>query len=167
MRWRLPSLALVLLALTSTWACGPTPDLKTLKLIPTVTGYYDDGPKNGRNHIVPSMTFQLKNEGALPLTNVDLTFAFWAAGDDGELDTKQIRGIANTALEVGATSEAITVRSDVGFSGEQARAEFFVNAAFRDFTIRVFAQRNGRTVKLGEVPVDRRLIPAGRSGNLP
>ena len=167
MRWRLPSLALALLALTSTWGCGPAPDLKAIKLIPTVTGYYDDGPKNGQNHLVPSMTFQLKNEGTLPLTNVDLVFAFWPVGADGEKDSKQIRGIGNTALEAGATSESITVRSDVGFAGPQARAEFFVNREFVDFTIRVFAQRNGRTVKLGEVPVDRRLIPAGRTGNIP
>lgn len=167
MRWRLPSLVLVLLALTSAWACGPAPDLRTITLVPTITGYYDDGPKDGKNHLVPSITFQLKNDGTVPLTNVDLVFAFWPVGADGEKDSKQIRGIANTALEPGATSESITVRSDVGFGSQYPRAEFFGRPEFVDFTIRVFAQRNGRTVKLGEVPVDRRLIPAGRSGTHP
>jgi len=47
----------------------------------------------------------------LPITNVDLVVAFWQKGDDGELDSKQIRGIESTALEPGATTETITVRS--------------------------------------------------------
>lgn len=164
MRRRLPGLALVVVGLVTTWACGPTPDLKTIKLVPTMTGYYDNGPlpTTGENQLVPSVTFQLKNEGTLPLTNVDLALAFWPDGKDGELDSKQIRAIKDEPLAPGATSESITVRADVGFASHYPRAEFFGRPEFVDFTIRVFAQRNGRTVKLGEVRVERRLIPAAR-----
>ena len=161
---RLLGLTLVASGLVITWACGPTPDLKTIKLQPMMTGYYDNGPKpsTGENQLVPSVTFQLKNEGTLPLTNVDLVLAFWPDGRDGELDSKQIRAIKDQPLPPGATSESITVHSDVGFASFHPRAEFFGRPEFVDFTIRVFAQRNGRTVKLGEVPVERRLIPAAR-----
>lgn len=164
MRRRLPGLALVVVGLMITWACGPAPDLNTIKLVPTMTGYYDNGPKptTGENQLVPSVTFQLKNDGTVPLTNVDLVLAFWPVGADGEKDSKQIRAIKGQALEPGATGEPITVRSDVGFASHYPRAEFFGRPEFLDFTIRVFAQRNGRTVKLGEVPVERRLIPAAR-----
>ena len=164
MRRRLLSLPLVAFGLVITWACGPTPDLTTIKLVPTMTGYYDNGPmpSTGENHLLPSVTFQLKNEGTLPLTNVDLVLAFWPNGADGEKDSKQIRAIKDQPLEPGATGEPITVRSDVGFRSLYPRAEFFGRPEFVDFTIRVFAQRNGRTVKLGEVPVERRLIPAAR-----
>src|SRR6187402_2984549 len=111
MRRRWPVILLGSLWLIVSAACGPQPNLATdLKLTPTISGYYDDGITPAKmNRILPSITFELKNVGTLPITNVDLVATFWENGADGELDSKQIRGIEKTPLEPGATSETITV----------------------------------------------------------
>jgi hypothetical protein len=151
-------------------ACSSGPDLKTaLKLVPGLTGYYDDGPMaDGQNRLVPSITFQLQNTSDQPITHVDLAIAFWRVNEDFEQDSKEIRALGGTALEPGATGEAFTVRSSVGYYSVQARAEFFTNSHFVDFKVRFFAKKRGRTFPLGEVMVERRLIPnAGKAGSRP
>jgi hypothetical protein len=170
MRWRPAAPVLAGLSLVATWGCGPEPDLQSLKLISQLSGYYDDGPvlegpEKGQNRLLPTVTFQLKNEGALPITYVDLTLAYWRVTDDGDA---LVQGIGATPLAPGATSESITVRSSVGYTSPHARAEFFTHSAFIDFKVKVFARRAGRNASLGELAVERRLLPATpRSGLRP
>lgn len=169
MRRRSPVLLLATFWLTASAGCGPQPDLATdLKLTPTLSGYYDDGLKDGFNRILPSITFTLKNEGKLPITNVDLVAAYWEKGADGESDSKQIRGITGAGLEPGATSEPITVRSTIGYTHEGPRADMFTNSYFKGFIVKVFAKRAGKTTRLGEFPIEARLLPAvSTSGSRP
>ena len=163
MRRRSPVLLCASLWLIAGWGCGPQPNLATdLKFQPTLTGYADEGIVNGLNKIVPSITFQLKNEGHLPITNVDLTVSFWQVGADGETDSKVIRGIGNDALVPGATSETITVKASVGYTHEGPRVDMFTNSLFKGFIVKVFAKRAGKTTRLGEFPVEARLLPAAR-----
>ena len=166
MRRRLPVVLLACLWLIAGSACGPEPDLTQLELVPGISGYYDDGivqsgPEQGQNRLLPSVTFQLKNEGTLPVTYVDLVVAYWrVAVDDGEKESKVIQGIGGTPLGPGETADSITVRSSVGYTSPAARAEFFLHSEFIDFKVKVFAKRGGRTVSLGELAVERRLLPA-------
>ncbi len=162
MRRRSPGLLFASLWLIATAGCGPQPNLATdLKFVPTISGYYDDGITPDRmNRILPSITFQLKNEGKLPITNVDLVVAYWQAGADGETDSKQIRGIGSAALEPGATSETLTVRATVGYTHAGPRVDMFTNHDFKGFIVKVFAKRSGKTTKLGEFPIEARLLPA-------
>jgi hypothetical protein len=162
MRRRWPVVLLGSLWLIASAACGPQPDLATdLKLSPTISGYYDDGITPAKlNRILPSITFQLRNEGKLPITNVDLIVAFWQNGADGEQDSKQIRGIGSAALGPGATSETITVRSSVGYTYDGPRADMFTNSLFKGFVVKIFAKRSGKTTRLGEYPIEARLLPA-------
>lgn len=157
---------LAALWLVSSWGCGPQPNLATdLTLVPTVSGYYDDGVQpDKQNRLLPSLTFELRNVGSLPINNVDLVVAFWEVGADGENDSKQIRGIRGSALEPGKSSEAITVRASVGYKYPGPRAEFFVNQRWKGFIVKVFAKLGGKTTKLGEFPIETRLLPAARSG---
>jgi hypothetical protein len=157
---------LVSFALAGLSACGPEPNLATdLKLNPTMSGYHDDGiTPDKQNRLLPSLTFELVNQGTLPISNVDLVVAFWQVGDDGELDSKQIRGISSAALEPGKSSDPITVRSSVGYTSPAPRAEFFTHSLYKGFIVKVFAKRRGKTTRLGEFPIDARLLPAARSG---
>jgi hypothetical protein len=162
--------ALVCLGLVAGAACGKYPDLATsLKVVNTLTGYYDDGPApDGQNRLLPSVTFQLKNETTEPLSEIDLAVAYWEVGADGEKDSKQIRGIAGTPLGPGQTGEPITVRSSVGYTYPGPRAEIFTNSQFKGFIVKFFAKYRGRTTRLGELPVESRLLPAaGRDGKRP
>jgi hypothetical protein len=125
MRWRSPVLLFACAWLVAGAACGPQPDLKAVKLIPGISGYHDDGivqegRDKGQNRLLPSVTFQIKNEGTLPVDYLDVTVAFWRVTDDGEKDSKLIQA-------------------------------------------KVFARRAGTNVTLGELPVDRRVLPAARN----
>ena len=163
-------------ALASLWliaagACGPTPDLTAVKLIPQMTGYVDggftaEGVYAGQPRILPSVTFVLKNEGTLPIEYVDLTVAFWRVSDDGELDSKFIKAMGAQPLAPGATSDSLTVQADVGYSSPTSRAEFFFNSNFVDFKVKVFARRAGNNASLGEIPLERRLLPTVRKTGL-
>lgn len=163
---RSPVLVAVCFWLVAGSACEPAVDLATgLKFIPTLTGYYDNGLNAAKqNQYLPSITFQLKNEADMPLANVDMSVAFWEVGADGELDSKYIRGIGSTALAPGATTEAITVRSTVGYSSPYFGAQIFSHSLFKGMVVKVFAKRRGKTTKLGELPIEQRVLPSVPSG---
>jgi hypothetical protein len=141
-------------------ACGPRIDLNSLAVTDTLTGFYDNGVKDGKNHLVPRISFRLQNNGDVPATHVQLTVAFWKDGDDGELDSREVLGIGGEAIPPGASSpNPIVVRSEVGYTLEGPRADLFSHTLFRDFSVRILAKRDGKIIRIGEVKVDRRLIP--------
>jgi hypothetical protein len=163
--------ALAGLWLIAAGACSPQPDLKGVKLIPQMTGYVDggfvaEGSYAGQARLLPSVTFVLKNEGTLPIEYVDLTVAFWRVNDDGEKDSKFIKAIGAEPLAPGASTDTLTVQSDFGYTSPTGRAEFFYNSSFVDFKVKVFARRSGTNASLGEIPVERRLLPTVRKTGL-
>ena len=132
---------------------------QALEVTDIISGYYDNGIKDGFNHMVPMITFRLKNKTDQPLNSVQLTVAFWATGKDGELDSRQVVGIGGTAVQPGQSSESITVRSSVGCTRAQPRADLFTHPEFVDWTVKMFARRSGRIYSIGEFKVDHRFIP--------
>jgi hypothetical protein len=154
--WRM---LVVGLALVSSASCGQRVDLSALTITDTFTGWYDNGIKDGKNHLVPSLSFRLQNNGQAPASYVQLTISFWLKGDDGEYDGREVTGIGETPIQPGGMSEPILVRATHGYTLEQPRAELFSHSQFRDVTARVIAKRDGRLVRIGEVAIDRRLIP--------
>ena len=168
MRSRLYSALLLGLVIAAGPACGPAVDLTKLEVAEILSGYYDfgvvtEGPHKGENKLVPSVSFKLKNNGAVPVDHVALTVSFWQAGADGENDSKEISGIGATQVPPGGTSEALLVRSSVGYTTPAARSELFNHSQFKDFVVKFFAKRSGKIVPIGEYPVDRRLIPQSTS----
>jgi hypothetical protein len=161
MRRLLPFLTAAVVWMGAGAACAPSVDLKTaIKPAETLSGWYDDGvTPDGLNRLLPSITFRLKNESDRPLSNVDVMVAFWVIDGDGEKDSKQIVGIGSTALAPGAMTEPITVRSSVGYTLAQPRAELFTHSMFKDFVAKLFAKRGGNLVAIGDVAIDRRLLP--------
>jgi hypothetical protein len=162
------------LALSATLiGCGGSVDLTTaVKVVDVLTGYHDDGvikdgPQAGWSHILPSITFKLKNESTGPISGVHLMVSFWADGRDGELDSRELQGIGNDPLAPGASTEPITLRSTVGFNLEAPRTELFNQSGFVDWTAKLFAKRGGRIVPIGAFKIDRRLLPRERVSNRP
>jgi hypothetical protein len=148
------------LLLVGSVGCGPGVDLATdLTVSDVLTGWYDNGVKDGKNHLVPSISFRLQNAGAAPISGVQLTVAYWREGADGEFDSVLVRGIGDEALEPGASTEPILVRSRFGYTLEGARADFFLHSQFQDATARLFAKRGGRIVPIGQYVIERRIIP--------
>lgn len=85
--------------------------------------------------------------------------SFWAAGDDGERDSSQVRGVGDEALEPNAETDAITVRASVGFTLTGPKPTLFQHSDYRDFTAKLFARRGGRITPIGEFVLDQRIIP--------
>ena len=143
-------------------ACGPEPDLATaLKAVPGITGYRQSGvDAMGQHRLLPSITFQLKNDGDVPITYVDINLSFWREGDPTEKDSKLIKGITSTALAPGSTSESITVDASIGYTSPVGNEQAFTSTEYKPFIVKLFAKRRGRTTLLGEYPVDQRVLPA-------
>jgi hypothetical protein len=162
-----PPRALILLLLLSgagAAACNTVDLSKALQVTDVQTGWYDDGIKDGKNKLVPQITFRLKNVSSEAITSVQLNVAFWKEGADGMTDEVILQAISSTKLEPGASTEPIRARSPVGYTTEGARADLFAHSLFKDMTARFFAKRGGSLFKMGEFKIERVLIPADPRG---
>ena len=167
-RRAIPRLALALALAGGAGGCGGPINLKeALAVTDVFTGWYDNGTKDGKNHLVPSITFRLKNQLDQPLSSVQLTMDFWLEGADGPLDSALVRGIGPDAVGPGASTEPITVRSGTGYTLESPRADLFDHSLFKDATVKMFAKRSGAIVAIGEFKIDRRLLPHVPSSHRP
>jgi hypothetical protein len=152
-------------------SCGSVDLSQALTVTDVFTGYYDNGVLQsgthaGWNHLVPQITLRLKNAHADPVSEVRLLISFWPAGSDGPKDDREVLGVGD-ALAPGAATDSITIRSTVGFNLQAARSELFNASLFVDWTARVFAKRGGRIYRLGEFPIERRIIPHGAAAGRP
>src|ERR1044072_6101836 len=96
----LPSALALSLGVSS--ACGPSVDLsKALEVTDVLTGYYDEGVKDGKARLVPSISFRLHNKGTEHIGPVQVTAAYWKQGDDGEWDSVVLQGIHAQGLPAG------------------------------------------------------------------
>jgi hypothetical protein len=153
---------LVLLALlVPGLACSPQIDLAaSVSLTDVQSGYVDAGPAaNGWNHLLPNLTFRLKNVSDRDISNVQLLVNFRAEGAEVDIASAQVSGIGPDGLGPGAETDPVVVRPDTGFTLEGPLADFFVHSGFVDVTARVFARRAGKVVPVGEFKMDRRIIP--------
>jgi hypothetical protein len=152
--------ALVALVLGAA-ACGPSIDLrKDLQVVDVSTGWFDAGIVAGKNKLVPSITFVLKNASDHKVNSVQLNLSFWRKGEDGEFDSAFLQtAIDSTGLAPGAQSAPITLRGSVGYTGEQPRLEMLEHRLFVDATARLTIKRGSSLwVQLGEFPIERRLL---------
>jgi len=147
-------------------ACGPGVDLRqALKVTDVISGYYDDGLKDGKNYLVPSVTFRLENSSPSSLTGLELTVAYWRDGEDGEWDSTLVRSIGNDTIKAGGKSDPVTVRCQVGYTLEEPRADLFAHSLFKDVTAKIFARRAGTIVPIGEVRLEHQILPHVKSAS--
>ncbi|HEX5214773.1 MAG TPA: hypothetical protein VFV98_04890 [Vicinamibacterales bacterium] len=170
-RRALPAAAFALLVAAAAGpaiSCGPSDAdvLKTVAVTDALGGWYDFGVTPQGNKLVPSITFKLKNTGTRSIGNVQVMVSFWLAGDDGETDSTQVRGIGDS-LAPGAATEPIQVNAAWGFTIAAPRAEAFTNSRFRDATAKIFGKRGGKIVPLGEFKLERRIVPHARASSHP
>lgn len=140
-------------------ACGSTGTAAHLEIVDVSTGYYGVGVVNGENKIVPSITFSLRNTGDAPVSSVQVNAYFQAEDADGPMDEVLSRAIGSDALAPGGTTAPFTVRSSIGYTSQQTRAEMLKNDLFRDVRVRVFAKSGAEQWTLvDEVTVDRTIL---------
>jgi|SRR5687767_5979823 len=153
------SLVLALVAFAAATACGSTGDVRNLELQDISSGYFDEGVVNGENKIVPSISFKLHNKGGEPVSTVQLNTIFHADGADGPMDEVLTRAIGSDELNPQQSTNGMTVRSTIGYTSQQPRAEMLKNSLFRDVRARVFGKSgSGTWTLLGEAVIDRRIL---------
>ena len=151
-------LGLILCVAAMAAACESIDLASSVAVTEVSSGWYDNGIKDGANHLVPSITFRVKNTGTQPLTNVRIVVGFWLA-DGRELESVEVVPIGLDPLAPGAQSAPVLVRIETGYTLEQPRAELFMNSLFRDASAKLFAKRAGHIVPVGEHKIARQLLP--------
>ena len=153
-----------LLACTLSSACGKPVDLKQVTQITDVsTGWFDAGIVDGKNKIVPSVTFKLRKKPDADLSAVALNIAFRYVPPPGSNVEEPWEDVFVQRAEFknGNETDPLVVRLPNGYTGEppQSRLDMLKNSRFRDVRARIFAKYSAsQWVEIGTVDVQRQLI---------
>jgi len=153
-------LTTALLAALLVAACESRDVQTDLKIVNAQTGWFDAGIlEGGMNKLVPSISLELQNVSDRDIASVQLNAVFRRAGESEWWGAHFVRAIDASGLAAGATSDPIVLRSTLGYTGTQARAQMLQNKAFVDTRVEVFGKHGRRTwAKMGEFTIDRRLL---------
>ena len=175
-RWwrRLGPVGLFVLGVTSLGSgCSPSIDVtEALVVTDITTGWFDAGIlEDGKNKIVPGISFTLQNVLEDNVSSVQLLGSFRLVMPDGtddpeELGSSTISAIDLAGLEPGSTTAAFVMQSSLGYTGIQPRRELMEHRLFQDAKLSLFAKHRSETwVKLGEYMIDRTLLIRGNLEN--
>jgi hypothetical protein len=158
---RAPVRLLLLLALASTAACGPTVDLtKGLEVTVVNSGWYDLGIVNGQSKLVPTIVFTLRNTSDQKLVTLQINALFRRVTENTEWGSGFLTVAGSQGLAPGATSDPVTIKSQLGYTGsDQSRQEMLQNSQFVDAKVELFAKYGStQWVKVGAFPITRQLM---------
>ena len=157
-------LPLLLLAVLAAGSCSRSVDIKqAVQIVETSSGWFDAGIKDGKNKIVPSVTFRLKKASDADIAGVALNVMFRHPPADGantEEEWDEVF-IQRAAFASGDQTELLTVRPEKGYTGDppQSRLEMLRNSQFRDVRARIYAKySSSQWVEIGTVDVQRQLL---------
>lgn len=147
---RFVATCLLPLALAAAASCSQSVDFKQALQITDVSGgWYDFGIVDGKNKLVPSLTFRIRKLADVRLRSISLNVHFKKVdpakpGMDGEEEFDEVF-LPTVEFTEGAQTALLTVRPQTGFTGEQARAEMIQHRLFQDIRARVFAKQSSTT----------------------
>ena len=161
---RCPRRACLLVAVLLAASCSRSVDVKqALEVADATSGWYDAGIVDGKNKIVPSVTFKLRKKPDTDLAGVALNVVFRhpaPAGTNVEEDWDEVF-IQRADFKDANETEAMTVRPEKGYTGDppQSRLDILRHSQFRDIRARIYAKySSSQWVEIGTVDVQRQLI---------
>jgi hypothetical protein len=162
-------LAIVVCLALAAVGCGPQVNLKeSLQVTDVLGGFYDAGVVDGRNKIVPSITFTLRKTTDQSIHPLQLNVYFRQlplagtnppSGSSGESDWEDVF-LQNVDFH-GNQTEPLTVRPNVGYTGDppQSRADMLKNSHFQDIRVHIFAKHSSsQWVEIGVFDLPRQLL---------
>jgi hypothetical protein len=158
---------LLALALTAASSCGRQVDFKQALQITDISGgWYDFGIVDGKNKLVPSVTFRIRKPADVEIRSLDLNVHFKkiaAENPTSKEAEEELDEVFRQRVEFseGNQTALLTVRPETGFTGDapQTRAEIMAHRLFRDVRARVFAKQSSTTwVELVSYDIPRVLI---------
>jgi hypothetical protein len=137
-------------------ACRAAVDLKQfVQVVDVAGGWFDAGIVDGKNKLVPSLTFRMKNNAEADISSLSLNVVFKA-------DQENVDDVFVQRVEFkGDETEPITVRARYGYTADppQSRAEMLQNSQFRDMEAQIFAkQSSSQWVELHRLKIPRQLL---------
>lgn len=157
---RAPALVAVVLSVAVAGCGGPAVDLtQGLEVLDVRTGWFDAGIVDGKNKLVPSITFKLRNASDQTLVALQINALFRRAGEADEWGSSFLTIAGSEGLQPGATSADVVARSALGYTGTEPRQEMLKNAHFVDATVEVFAKYGPQQWTLvGKHPIAREVL---------
>jgi hypothetical protein len=158
-------MSVMLIALAAAGAsCSRSADIKeAIEVVETTSGWYDAGVVDGKNKIVPSVTFRLKKKGAADVAGVALNVVFRHPAPPGANVEEDWDEVFLQRVEFGGAdqTEPLTVRTEKGYTGDppQSRLDILRHSEFRDVRARIYAKFSAsQWVEIGTVDVQRQLL---------
>jgi hypothetical protein len=154
-------LLLIVLALAAAGsACGPTIDLKQgLQIELVASGWFDAGIVDGKNKLVPTVSFKVKNTSDQRLSVLQVNALFHRVSEPDEWGSGLMTVAGSEGLAPGATSDVLTIKSQLGYTGTETRADMLKNSQFVDAKVNLFAKYGStQWTPVAEFPIERQLI---------
>lgn len=152
---------LITLLVVAAAGCSPTVDLPQAVAITDIhTGWFDVGIlESGQNKLVPSISLKLQNKSSASIARVQLNAIFHRVGEADGWGEHYVSAVDASGLAAGSSTNALVLRSTLGYTSSEPRVQMLEHASFVDATVDIFGkQGRGNWVKLGEYRIDRQLL---------
>src|SRR5262249_48013207 len=119
---------------------------------------FDAGIVQGKNKLVPSVTFRLKKPSDADLSALSLNVVFKAEGDTEDWDDVFLQRVD---FQDSSQTAPLVVRPEKGYTGDppQSRSDMLKNSMFRDLNAQIFAKQSStQWVELQRVKITRQLL---------
>lgn len=117
--------------------------------------YYQPWPP--KLHLVPAISFKIKNVGEKPLQYVYCNGIFKLEDEKTNLGDNFVAGIGGKAVNPGETSEIISLQSFFGMKGQNL-AHFKSNPAWQTAEVKIFFKSKGsQFVLMGEYKISKKI----------
>ena len=149
----------LMLAIVFTAACDAPVDVtKAVQVDVTTSGWRFAGVVDGKNKIVPSVSLTLKNVSGQTLNALQTNAVFRLASSNAEIGADFRPASGSSGLPAAASTEKITLKSSLGYTGTDPVEELLNNSKFSDAKVEVFVKAgSGQWTRLGEYPIARQL----------
>jgi hypothetical protein len=150
-------------------ACGKPVDLKQALQVTDVTdGYHDAGIVDGKNKLVPSITFRLKKSTDDDLRPLALNVSFKKLpragvavppGSPAEEDWDEV--FVQSVPFDGSQTAPLTITAKAGFTGDppQSRADILKHSQFQDVRAHIFAKHSSsQWIEIGHFDIPRQVL---------
>jgi hypothetical protein len=151
---------LAALAVVFAASCSRVDPTTVLEPIEVLTGWYDDGIlPDGKNKLVPSISLRLRNTSSKPIRSVQINAVFRRVGEPEMWGEHFGWAIQREPLAPGGATDQLVLRSHLGYTGEQPRAQMLQNKEFVDAKVEIFLKQGSQVwAKLAEFEVARQLL---------
>ena len=150
--------ACILFIALAAGACSKPVDLKqALQVTDLSSGWFDAGIVDGKNKLVPSVTFKLRRAAGVDISAASLNVMF--KNEAGEVRDEKF--VQKVDFGPDGTTAPIIVRAETGYTGEppQSRADMLKNSQFRDVDVEILARESAaQWVSLHKERVTRQLL---------